>query len=1111
MRLASSLFVYLVLITGLIAPIANAQTTFATITGTVTDPSGLPIPGSHVEAVQRESGYKYEAQANQAGVYTLADLLAGTYDLTVSSGGFKDAQVKDVELVSRDVRRLDVAMQIGQVATSVEVSGGGATLIETETARISQTRTASDMQVLPLNTRSLTAFLSLSPGVATASTATATRRFAGSRRNQSDISVDGVSTTASNGTQISPLTNYIESFSEARVDMANNTAEASPVGEVTVVSKSGTNQLHGSVFDYYVTPMFRARDPFSPQRGSGISHRPGGSLGGPVVIPHLYNGHNKTFFYGSYETSQGSVSQQLLNPSVPLDAWRTGNFSALLPGTVIKDPTTGKPISGNMLPPSQLNQTSLKIQDLFYPRANFGNTSVFSAANYREILTHPFDSNNYWTTRIDHRFAQKAFIYGRYTWQRQNSSFDPASNLPALISIYDQRNTRQMLISWSQTLSAQSINELRYGYAFTNEPRWGQQKGLDLVNELGLKGLLPDLPDVQGVPNVAFSGLGLTTITQQAYRNPGFYNRAHFLQDHYSWFRGKHSVKAGVQITRYDANDVSQSLNLYGNLTFGNRYTGFPYADFLLGIPTTARRAGPALDSPFYRMAYDFFATDEYKITPKLTLSLGLRYELHPFWSSGNDLASVFDIKSGAIVVPDGSVSRVSPLFPSSYVNVVGASQAGYSAANLLPADKNNVAPRVAVAWRPLGEKTVIRAGFGIFYDVVPAYVNMAGVPFSISEPAYTNPTTNPDVILPTVFPGAVGGPTTVSLPTAFKKDLRIPYSLQYNITIERQIARMGVRLSYIATGTRQGEYVYNYNQPLASTTLYVNKPRPFLQYPSINYITNGAGHQYNSFNLEVKRRFASGLLYDFSWVWARDVGNLDGGNVPTTSAATAQYQAAENAYNLQRERAVWEDIPTHRVTGDFVYELPFGKGKRWLSGSRLDNLVFGGWQISSVYAFNTGQFLTPLWTGNDPTGTSNTSNTTPAQVTIRPNILTDPNIPDSQRSIKNWFNVGAFGPPSPGQFGTSAKGVIVGPSMWIIDSGIAKNFAITERARLRCDFAATNILNHPNWGNPGLNITSLGTAGVITTTGYGNGSAGGVGLDASGARAFRLGLRLEW
>ncbi|HLJ44645.1 MAG TPA: carboxypeptidase-like regulatory domain-containing protein [Bryobacteraceae bacterium] len=323
--------------------VINAQTTFATITGSVTDPSGLAIPAAHITAVQAESGYKYEAQTNEAGVYTLPNLLAGTYRVTVNAAGFKDADVKDVELASRDVRRLDVTMQIGQVATTVEVSGGGATLVETETARISQTRTADDMERLPLNTRSLTSFLSLSPGVGTASTVTSTRRYAGSRRNESDISVDGVSTTASNGTQISPLTNYIESFSEARVDMANNTAENAPIGEVTVVSKSGTNELHGSAFDYYVTPMFRARDPFAPQRASGISHRPGGAIGGPVVLPHLYNGHNKTFFYFSYETSQGSITQQLLNPGVPLAPWRTGDFSALLPTTVIRIPPQASP------------------------------------------------------------------------------------------------------------------------------------------------------------------------------------------------------------------------------------------------------------------------------------------------------------------------------------------------------------------------------------------------------------------------------------------------------------------------------------------------------------------------------------------------------------------------------------------------------------------------------------------------------------------------------------------------------------------------------------------------------------------------------------------------
>ncbi|HLJ44646.1 MAG TPA: TonB-dependent receptor [Bryobacteraceae bacterium] len=760
-----------------------------------------------------------------------------------------------------------------------------------------------------------------------------------------------------------------------------------------------------------------------------------------------------------------------------------------------------------MIPKDRLNATALQIQDLFYPLPNFGNPSVFQTANYRQIVTHPFDPNNYWTTRVDHRFSEKQFVYGRYTWQRQNNTdYDTNGNLPAIGRIYDQRNTRQILVSWTDLFTTQLVNEMRYGYAFTNEPRWGPLNGPDTVNQLRLKGLLPDLPDIPGIPNIAFSGLGLQTISQQVYRSPGFYNRAHFLQDHLSWFRGKHSIKSGVQITRYDANDVSQSSNLFGNLTFSNRFTGFPYADFLLGLPTTARRAGPALDSPFYRYSYDFFVTDEYKITPKLTLNLGVRYELHPYWSSGNDLSSVFDIKTGAIVVPDGSVNKINALLPANYVKVIPASQAGYSGTALLTTDKNNIAPRVGLAWRPWGEKTVVRAGFGIYYDVVPAYVSMAGVPFSISEPSYTNPTTNPTVILPVVFPNSVAGPTTVSLPSAFKKDLRIPYSIQYNITIERQIAKMGVRLSYIATGTRQGEYAYNYNSPIADTNLYINKPRPFPQYPNFNYITNGAGHQYNSLNLEVKRRFASGLLYDFSWVWARDIGDLEGGNVPSN---TLEYQAPEYAYDLHRERAVWEDIPAHRVTGDFIYEMPFGRGKKWLSNGRLTNLVFGGWEISAVYAFNTGMFLTPLWTGPDPTGTFNTSNSTPAQVTIRPNANSNPNT--GPQTVNAWFNVGAFSAPSPGTFGTSAKGVIIGPSSWVIDSQVAKNFAITERLRLRCELGATNLLNHPNWGNPNLNITSIGAAGVITSVGYGNGTTGGVGLDSSAQRALRLGLRVEW
>src|ERR1019366_10773804 len=290
-----------------------AQTTFATITGNVTDRTGLPLVGAKIGTIQVETGYKHETQSNERGVYTFADLLEGTYTVTVTASGFHESKMDGVKLASREIRRLDFKMEIGEVSSSIEVHEEGAALIETETARISQSRSAEELKDLPLNTRSVTAFLALVPGVGQATTVPSTYRFAGSRRNQSEFTIDGISNVTSNGTQASPLTNYIESFDEARIDIVDNAADTGAIGQVTVVSKSGTNTLHGSAFDYYGTPVFRARDPFALQRPSGISHRPGFSLGGPVYVPRVYHGRNKTFFFFSLETSRGSTVQNNLN------------------------------------------------------------------------------------------------------------------------------------------------------------------------------------------------------------------------------------------------------------------------------------------------------------------------------------------------------------------------------------------------------------------------------------------------------------------------------------------------------------------------------------------------------------------------------------------------------------------------------------------------------------------------------------------------------------------------------------------------------------------------------------------------------------------------------
>ena len=301
----------------LLCAVAPAQTTFAAITGTATDVSAAIVPDVTVVARNVATGVQTTAKSNDEGVFTIPQLREGVYVVRATKTGFKEFVVQDINLVGRDYRRVDIVLQVGSVDTAIEVQGG-ATLIETETARISDTRDVAQLRDMPLNSRAIWAQLSLAPNVLQAS-AGSTIRFAGSRTNQSHWSLDG--TTMSDGvseTQIGPLANYVESFQEVRIDSSSNTAEFGTLGQVTIITKGGTNTFHGSLFDYYSTPWFKARSPFAPSRPTGIYHLPGGSAGGPVYIPKVYDGRNKTFVFGSFETFKGSVTTQLFTPTVPL-------------------------------------------------------------------------------------------------------------------------------------------------------------------------------------------------------------------------------------------------------------------------------------------------------------------------------------------------------------------------------------------------------------------------------------------------------------------------------------------------------------------------------------------------------------------------------------------------------------------------------------------------------------------------------------------------------------------------------------------------------------------------------------------------------------------------
>src|SRR5262245_56489033 len=393
----------------------RAQTTFGSITGNVTDANGAIVAGAAIEATHVRSNYRYTVRSNEVGNFTLPQLLEGDYTLRATATGFREFVAQNILLAAREERRIDIQLQVGPVESRVEVTAG-ATLIETDTARIGDSKNAAALKSLPLNTRNLYEFLALTPGVLGAGGGQATRRFTGGRIKQSEQSMDGNAVSNGfDGTQLSPLVRSVESYQEVRVDMANNSADIGAVGQVTIVSKSGGNEFHGAVFDYYSTPWFRARNPFAPARGAGVRHQPGGTVGGPIVIPKLYDGHNRTFFFFSFGPPRGSDVLQLLNPTVPLEAWRTGNFSNIT--TPIRNPFNNNlPFPGNRIPDNLINPVSKKIQERFYPLPNnFVDPNVLTPQNYREQKSRQFAPKTYYTIRIDHRLSENSFNFDTWT------------------------------------------------------------------------------------------------------------------------------------------------------------------------------------------------------------------------------------------------------------------------------------------------------------------------------------------------------------------------------------------------------------------------------------------------------------------------------------------------------------------------------------------------------------------------------------------------------------------------------------------------------------------------------------------------------------------------
>jgi hypothetical protein len=1066
-----------------------AQSTTATITGLVSDPAGAAVANATVEATQLQTNFRYTATTDENGLFVIPKLQDGTYRLSIKAAGFQEFRVDDIILAGRDTRRVDASLRLGTVDTVVEVRGG-ATLIETETARLAATQDREVMRALPLTLRRAWDYFTMTPNVER--TSAWQIRFSGTGNLQGDATIDGTTVAGAFASPIGPLLDRTELVQEMRIDQAQNSAEYATMGQVAMVSRAGSNEWHGVAADYYSTPAFRARNPFTNIRNSARRHQFIFSAGGPVWIPKVYDGRNKTFFFWTLEVAQGSKNVQQLTRGVPLERWRNGDFGDV--ATPIRDPfANNAPFPGNRIPDARINPVSRRYQQDFIPAPNFGDTSVFSPTNFRTTWLLPFVAQPTQTFRGDHRFNAQHQVYGRYTGVRWNFN-GPETSLPTLGTDAKAPNYRKMdtlTFAHTWTVSSRLLNESRYGLSSQRWPQGTTINGLNMVNSFGLRGLAPDLPNVGGIHRVFFDQLGISAVTSRATCDPCDQQTAHSIYQTLTWIQGKHTMKMGVNLRHSRFEQLRQPDALFGQTRFSTRFTGHTYADFLLGIPTTMSRAFPAVNQNQFRWTQGYFFTDEWRVNPKLTLTLGLRWDAQLPWGEANNLLAVFDLPSGKIAVPNGMLGRVNALFPRGYVDVVEASQVGRPD-RLIRTDWNNWQPRVGFAYRPWNN-TVLRGGFGLAYNQAPRGVATAGLPYVLNEPDYTNPLVNP-LAFPNVFPATgPGGPSTVSIPNSVKPDIKIGQVIQYSFTVEHQRWDTGFQLNYTGTGTRHGVWGYDANSPLVSSELYINKPRMFPNFPSVNFFDNGAGHQYHAFTAMAERRTRGGLYFRTYYTWAKDIGDLEDG------------QFAEYAFDRRRERAWWERMPLHRWSFSSMWNLPYGKGMKWgSSANRWLDGIFGGWQLSTIAAIEGGRALTPFWSGPDPTGTRFTPNATRPVVTIRPDRIGNPNL--ANPTVERWFDLAAFAAPGIGAFGSAPKGAILGPGVQVMHNSVAKHFKIRERAVLRLEFLATNTLNRPNWADPNTTINAVGVAGQVTNVTDRNAK-----FDSAIPREIQAQVRLEW
>jgi len=1053
----------------------SGQNIAGTIVGTIRDISGGAVVGAAVTVTNEATNIAFKTQTNETGDYVAPNLAPGSYTVTAEFAGFKQGILRGVRLLATRTVRVDLALEPGTVTETIEVQAA-APVVNSENATIGNILEAHVITAIPLNGRTLDRLIRISAGVTTDSASNP--RVAGSAYwGGIQFNVDGVTyNDTGNGGGVysyrhglSPLPS-VDAISEFKMDSNNQKAEFEGSVSATVVTKSGTNELHGSLLWFNRNKEYAAKNFFA----TGLPKPPynrnefGYTVGGPIA-------KNRTFFFHSYEGLR-ERNPRTVTLSVATPAMRAGDFSGL---PVVLDPLNLQPFPNNQIPAARVDPRSKALIDWVELPNQAGTGPAGTLNNYVVNIPNIADINRY-GVRIDHRFSDQDAIWVNLNHSKGYPYFVAQAYPPRYGSWANGGySTQSANITYMRNFSPRTLNEFRLGYLRHASVGNGMNKDFDP------RSLFPDLYPAPygGLPNINVSNH--VSIGDYGGGPPSPQLTPQYINN-LTLVRGKHTIKTGFDFANHRVSSnpftpgmlsgLANNAGL-GRFDFNGRFSNndparaaqpaHAFADFLLGYPNFAYRSTSSPPLLLYSTRYSAYIQDDFQVSPLLTLTFGLRYMVQTAWKERDQALANFDFASSRLFIAgERFPSQAQPRLVQAYP-IVLAKDAGLPE-NLLETDKNNWGPRLGFALRPFrNSRTVVRGGFGVYYNFLPVYIGYRQMgfnnpPFLLAETFESAAGRAPSLTLARPFPGAGAISPNPSL-TAVERNIRNSESYQWNFTVERELRpNLGVRASYVGNkSTHLPWYNYQVNLPRIQQAGALQPQRPFQPWSSVLVLAGGGDSNIHQLQLEAIQRHRGGLTFQIEYSWNRSLDNV------------AIVGGPQNPYNARGDRGNSDAVRRHIFTAAYAYELPFGPGKPWLNVRGALGQIVGGWQIAGITYLRTGPPFSVSFISSMPDWLSG-----------RADVLRDPKLPRSERSIYRWFDASAFAVPAPFTWGNSARNMLFAPGDIVFDVSVLKDFSLYERAKLQFRAEFFNMPNHANFGAPAANISVPATVGRITSAG---------------------------